>query len=192
MEPVISILICSLCRRHEMLARLENHLMNQIIDCLALDSKVEVLIETDNGERPTGTKRNILMEQAKGKYVVFVDDDDWVPNYYIEELLKAAESDKDAFAINGSMTTNGRDEVLWYISKDNEYKAKKGSDGNTYYVRWPNHITPIRASIAKQFMFQDISYGEDYAWSVEIRKSGLIQTETLIGKPMYHYRFNSK
>ena len=54
---------------------------------------VEVIPEVDKGETPTGTKRNNLIDRAAGKYIVFVDDDDTVSDYYVSEILRCAESD---------------------------------------------------------------------------------------------------
>lgn len=143
--------------------------------------------ETDT----TGTKRNRLIEQAKGKYIVFIDADDEVPDYYIEEILKGAESDCDCMAINGVITTNGQDEYKWYISKDNPYIDSVDNDGNKIYLRYPNHITPIKREIAIQVKFPDKFIQEDYEWATEIHKRELIQTEYTIDKPMYHYKFST-
>jgi hypothetical protein len=188
MQPVLSILICSLYKRAGMLAVLLGNLYNQI-EKLGAEDKVEVLVEADHGETPTGTKRNILMEQASGVYVTAIDDDDSVPDYYIEEILKAAELDCDAMAINGIITTDSVDEKQWFISKDNQYKASFDENGKEYYDRYQNHISPIKRAIATQFKFLDIFQGEDFNWATRIRDSGLIQTEAKIEKPMYHYKF---
>ena len=171
-----------------MLAVLLGNLYDQI-EKLGAEEKVEVLVEADNGEMPTGTKRNILMQQATGVYVTAIDDDDDVPHYYIEEILKAAEQDCDAMAINGIITTDSKDEKKWFISKDNQYKASFDENGKEYYERYQNHISPIKRLIASQFKFLDIRQGEDFEWCTRIKNSGFIRTEAKIEKPMYHYKF---
>lgn len=188
MEYKISILIATLDERAGIFKNLKDELLRQI---LVTHYKVEILSLRDNREKTTGAKRNWLLNKAKGKYVVFIDDDDEVPDYYVKELLKAAESDADAFAINGIITTNGADEKKWDISKNNPYDSII-VDGKEFYRRYPNHITPIRATIAKMFKFPDIVFGEDYAWATDIHNSGLIKTEYKIDKPMYHYRYKTK
>lgn len=171
-----------------MMEMLYRELFAQMIDNKA-SSLVEVIVEGDAGKITTGAKRNILLSKAKGLYTVFIDDDDWVPPYYIEELLKASESRADCFAINGTITTNGGNEKKWYISKDNPYCASKDGHGNEIYLRYPNHITPIKRKIATQVQFPDITRGEDYIWATEIHDRGLIKTEYTIERPMYEYRF---
>lgn len=188
-QPILSILICSIWKRAGMLASLLSNLEEQI-ERLGVINLVEVRMSCDNGETPIGTKRNVLMEQATGKYSVFVDDDDKLPDYYIEEILKAAESDADCFAISGVMITNGSLENYWEISKDFEYCTKKEENGNEWYQRHPNHITPIRREIAVQFKFPDVYQFEDYNWACQIKNSGLIKTEFKIVKhPIYIYDF---
>lgn len=177
----LSILICSLWERAGDLARLLGVLEKQ------LTPEVEVLTEVDNREITTGAKRNILLNKAQGKYVVFVDDDDLVSETYVQDILEAAKEDKDAIVFQGWITTNGQNKRRFKLSKDYPYSTKD----NVYY-RYPNHIVPIRATIAKKFKFPDKVYGEDYQWATAIHRSKLIKTETKIDKELYYYLYKSK
>jgi glycosyltransferase involved in cell wall biosynthesis len=178
----LSILICTLPNRIGYLSQLLQVLTPQYVST----NEVEVLTESDNGSITTGTKRNILLKRSTGKYVVFIDDDDMVAPTYVKDILMAAESNPDAIVFNGIMTTNGRDERKWYISKDYGYEAKNGA-----YYRYPNHIVPIRRDIAMAFPFMDIRIGEDYAWATAIHNAGLIKSEVKIEKELYHYQFRT-
>ena len=150
--------------------------------------EVEILVRSDNGEVTTGEKRNWLYQNAKGKYVCSVDDDDSVPDYYIEEILRALKPNPDAVAMNGTITTNGKFERKWFISKNNPYTETR-QQGEIVYLRFHNHLSPVRKSIATKFPFPDKSMAEDYEFALAMHKSGLIKTETIIKKPMYHYKF---
>ena len=176
----LSILICTLPNRIGYLSQLLQILTPQRTE------DVEVLIESDNASMTTGHKRNLLLKRSTGKYVVFIDDDDMVAPTYVADILKAAESNPDAIVFNGIMTTNGRDERKWFISKDYGYEAKDGA-----YYRYPNHIVPIRREIAMAFPFMDIRIGEDYAWATAIHNAGLIKSEVKIMKELYHYQFRT-
>jgi hypothetical protein len=187
---ILSILICSLNKRAGMLASLLEKLSKQIEACQAWE-KVEVLVEMDNGEKPTGTKRNTLLNSAKGVYVVYADDDDEVFDYYVEEVLKAAEQDCDAMAVCGIMSTNGRDIKKWFIAKDNQYVASRDENGSEIYLRYQNHISPVKREIALQVGFTDKYVGEDYDYANKLHKMGLVKTEAKIEKPIYHYKFVS-
>lgn len=205
-QPILSICICTLTKRVGLLAVLLRELTRQIEENNATDL-VEFCIEEDNGELTTGTKRNKTYEKARGLYVLSHDDDDWPAPYYIKELLEAAKKGCDAIAMNGTMTTDGKQMRRWFISKDNPYIASNDKRGNIIYLRFHNHLSPIKREIATHFKFPDVSMAEDYAFALAVHKSGLIKTEAVIGtpvsefirrydciaeKPMYEYRYITK
>lgn len=183
----LSILICTLHSRKHYFDSLMANLQYQVNKC-GFNGGVEILYEVDERQITTGEKRNILLSRAKGFYSVFIDDDDEVPEYYIQELLFAADSYADCFDINGTITTNGTNEKQWFIKLGSEYRADH-STGKEIYLRYPNHITPIKTELAKQIKFPNITIGEDYAWATMLRDSKLLKTSYLIEKPMYHYKY---
>jgi glycosyltransferase involved in cell wall biosynthesis len=186
--PKLSILIPYLEKRDkENLALLIMEIQSQC----KIGQEVEVILMGDNGEKPTGTKRNELVALAKANYVWFVDADDMILPGAIEAILNAIESSPDCLAINGYMTTNGTNRVNWFISKDNPYQTA-ALNGRIVYLRWTNHITPIKTEIAKQIKFPDIYYKEDYEWSLKLKESGLLKTEVWVNIPVYHYNYKSK
>lgn len=189
-EIVLSILICSLEKRKDMLDRLLQSLEMQVVH--ALLKQVEILFEVDNGGIPTGTKRNLLLQRAKGKYVIFIDDDDFVPEYYIEELITAAGSDADCFGMTGIMLTNGADEKKWIICLGCPYTAERDENGKEFYKRFPNHITGIKREIAIKFPFPDVTVGEDYQFASAMRNADALKTEYKIERhPMYIYDYKT-
>jgi glycosyltransferase involved in cell wall biosynthesis len=148
---------------------------------------VEVVWVADDKKISTGAKRNYLLKQAQGEYVVFIDDDDWVPEYYVKEILLAARSGADCLAINGTMTTDGEQEVKWRISKDyNNEEVKEG--GEIVLLRKTNHITAVKRELALAAGFPDKSNAEDKHYSDRLK----LKTEFTVSKPMYHYRFSTK
>ena len=180
---ILSILICSLFSRKEKLASLLENLDSQITN------DVEILINIDKKEKSTGQKRNELVAQAKGKYIVFIDDDDVVPDYYIQEMLKACLSDMDCIAINGIMTTDGKDEIAWRLSKDNP-NITITENGKNIYLRKTNHITAVKREHAIKAPFPNKSNAEDKAYSDAVNV--FLKTEYTIALPMYHYVYLSK
>jgi len=175
----ISILIASLHSRHQQLETLLKELLYQRMD----NPLVEILTNIDNKEKSTGLKRQELLQQATGKYIIFIDDDDWPEPCYISELLKAAESDADCFAMNGWITTNGTNRIDWALSKDYT------NHGVTFYYRKTNHITGVKRDIALKAGFPDKSNAEDKAYSDKV--APLCKTEYKIIPAMYHYRFST-
>jgi GT2 family glycosyltransferase len=181
---ILSILICSLHKRSGMMRGLVDELYRQING----NKNVEILTFIDGGEISTGNKRNALVNMAQGLYVVHVDDDDEVASDYVSSILEAAKQDKDAIVFNGIITTDGGNAKKWYISKDLPYKSEI-RQWREVFLRYPNHIVPVKRSIAIQVPFENCYRGEDYAYATQLHKRGLIKTETLIDKELYIYKF---
>lgn len=180
----LSILICSLHKRSGMMRALVDELYRQING----DKDVEILTFIDSGEISTGNKRNALVNMSQGVYVVHVDDDDEVAIDYVSSILEASKQNTDAIVFNGIMTTDGRNPKKWYISKDLPYKLEI-RDGQEIYLRYPNHIVPIKRSIAIQVPFGNKYREEDYDFATQLHHRGLIKTETKIDKELYTYKF---
>lgn len=179
---ILSILICSIPSRHSLMSELLAYLMSQV---KGRPVEIRVMIDSVEYKMSTGKKRQKLLELASGEYVVFIDDDDMVPEYYVDEMLLACASGADCIAINGIMTTDGQHETKWYLSKD--FKNEDKREGNkTVYYRHTNHITAVKRSIALAAGFPDKSNAEDKYYSDRL----ILRTEYKIEKPMYHYRFS--
>ncbi len=157
------------------------------------DQPVEILHDHSKAKKDggpsTGQKRQSLLERAIGEDIVFIDADDEVPGYYVSEMLRAGESGCDCVAINGKMTTDGKDEILWRISKDYENETII-ENGKSIYLRKTNHITAVKRTLALKAGFSDTSLGEDKYYSDRVAK--LCKTEFKLSMPMYYYKFSSK
>lgn len=184
----LSILIPSIFDRKEMLGKLLDDLYDQML-CEAATHEVEIITDVDDGILSIGKKRQGMIERAKGEYVVQVDDDDELPNYYIKEILKAMEENPDVIGFDGYMTTNGKNRENFKISKDLPYTSIWDAHGNKEYVRFNNHLSPIKREIALNIGFKDMRFGEDYDYAKRLKESGLVKTEVYIHKDMYHYKY---
>lgn len=185
---ILSILIPSMHSRAAQLKDLLAEIHRQIAP---VADKVEVITSIDQGQarggKSTGKKRNELLRAARGKYVVFVDDDDYIYPYYVSEILRVVESDPDVLAINGIMTTNGGNQKRWEISIRNPY-----AEVNGVYLRFPNHITPMKREHALKIGFPDQVFMEDYDFAKRMHDAKLLKTEAKIDLPMYHYKYRVK
>ena len=171
----LSILICSLEKRKNSLKNLLDNLNKQKTD------EVEILVDVDNGAVTVGEKRQRLLEEAVGDYVVYIDDDDMVEDDYVELILKALEGDPDCCSIKGLWMIRKKKiklKVVW--GKDYDWKKK----GDTYYIG-TNHITPVKREIALKAGFSFKDRGEDLEYGSKVRK--FIKTENKIDKILYYY-----
>lgn len=180
----LSILIPTLPERARQLQRLRLNLDRQ---AARFPGEVEIRIHDQGRSMTTGEKRNSLITQAWGTHVVFTDDDDHVGTTYIRDIMEALKSDPDCVTFNGWMTTNGAHRVDFIIKLGEKYEERGGK-----YYRFPNHIVPIRKSIAQSVKFPHVSQGEDYKWAKEINDRCLIKTSVHIDKELYWYDFQTK
>lgn len=188
----LSILIPTLEERLISLQQLTDQLGVQI-HAAKKDKEVEILINSDNRVKKIGTKRNELLNQATGDYIVFIDDDDRVPTYYIEEIFKAIKENPDCVGIKG---------VLIYDNNPSKMESFEHHLGNPYttitrgghkvHLRYPNHLNPIKKEKIEGIYFQEINFGEDAKWATEIRDQGRLSSTYNIDKDMYYYLYNSQ
>lgn len=186
MSKDLSILICTLNRRSGLLGRLAECLKPQIND------RVEVLVAADDGEITIGEKRNKLLEQATGRYVAFVDDDDMVSDKYIEYVLKAIDQNPDVIGIHLLMYYDAHLAGLTYHSL--QYKEWSDRKSNvdqrlTFYYRNPNHINPIKKDLIGDLRFPHQNMSEDDLFSQSLQKKIVAADlkEVFIHEPIYYY-----
>ncbi|MCJ7992656.1 glycosyltransferase [Priestia sp. OVS21] len=101
MDIKLSVLIPSTPERLTHLARMISELERQ-----SAQLPVEILAMIDNKKRTIGAKRNILIEQAQGKYVSFVDDDDRIEPDYIQTLVETINQNPNADCITFDVEVN--------------------------------------------------------------------------------------
>lgn len=183
---ILSICICTLPeqRNVQYLERLMNLLGPQVERC---KSQVQILINDAPRTKTTGEKRNMLYDLACGEYVVCIDDDDVVPDYYVDEILKAAESKPDVITFKGYMTTDGHSRVDFVLRLGEKYEERNG-----VYYRYPNHIVPMRKAAISGFRFPHLTQREDYIFATQIHEAQALKTEVHIDKFMYVYDFKTK
>lgn len=181
---LLSILIPTLTKRRNLRSALVNKVMEQLKK-LQAPELFEFCISEDRGEKPIGQKRNELVEQAKGDYIIFLDDDDDVSDNYAETLIAAlADNDADCVTFAGlTIHENGTSKVFVHSLRYSEY-----SETDRVYIRTPNHINAIRTSIAKQHKFPATSFSEDHDFAQSIKKSGALRSEKFIPFVLYLYR----
>lgn len=175
----LSILICSVTNRvRESLSNLIDILQPQLND------NVEVLISVDNKKRTVGEKRNDLLNQSSGNYVVFVDDDDIVEGDYIYNLISAQKENPDVICFGAIRYVNN------VYDKEVKYgiQYRKDSEDQKYYYRVPNHLMCFKRDIAIQVPYPYKSLGEDAEWARNVLYK--IKTQHTIDKVLYHYYFS--
>jgi hypothetical protein len=179
-----SILICTLKERENQFSYLYNKLKKQVQEA-GLEDKVEILFFLDDREHSIGFKRNALLRQSRGLYINYIDDDDDVHEQYVKMIYEKLQSYPDCVSLMGIITINDTNPKTFIHSL--RYRVYFQKDG--VYYRPPNHLNPIKRSLASQFLFPNQSYSEDTDWAMQIAKSGILKTEEVIKEPYYFYRY---
>lgn len=177
MALTLSILIATMPERQKSFDELMLSLT-----CPEFNNHLEILVDSSKAYN-IGTKRNKLLRQAKGDYIVFIDDDDEVSKNYIQLILEACKLNPDCIGISGIITTNGANERQWHISKDYE----RWYELDRVYYRTPNHISPVKRELALKAGFPEIQFGEDAEYSRRLLP--LLKTEVKIPGNLYHYKY---
>jgi glycosyltransferase involved in cell wall biosynthesis len=180
-----SVLIPAIFERLEDLQKLSAELQRQITAAGRTD--VEVVSVVDNCSVSIGYKRNAVLRASHGKFVAFVDDDDWVSPDYIQQIMTAidAHGDVDVITFNNHsfIDSDTAAEVIMELGNPNQpYNPKR-------FLRAAWHTCAWRSDIAKTFNFPDSSYGEDWAWAEKCNKSA--STTYHIDAFLHIYRFST-
>jgi glycosyltransferase involved in cell wall biosynthesis len=179
---ILSILICSveIEERQIKLKKLISELHKQISKNYA-EEIVEILIDTDNMTKSVGQKRNDLINKAKGHFVCFIDDDDFITENYLSTILNHLNIGIDILLIGISHIENGinKTKILPSLFIDNLTTNDVVFKTNHF------HLCPHKKSIAELISFDCVNFAEDMIYSQKMVKH--ISNHAVISDPIYIY-----
>lgn len=183
-EAALSILVPSLRERMDKLCALYDKLNRQ-----AQGLPVEILVLLDNRTRTIGAKRQSLLEQARGRFVVFVDDDDDVLDGYVYEITNAILHDPtvDVVVFDQLFTHNGSDPVRIVFDIGHKVDSQVDMTTDPAARRRPWHVMAWRRVLAQQGRFSERNYGEDADWVDQVAPLAVRQTRIERALSLYRY-----
>lgn len=126
--------------------------------------------------------RNYGIKKAKGKYIGFVDSDDWVEKNMFEDMLKYAESNNlDIVVCDTIMEYSDHSEIL----KSNLHYSN--DDIRNYIIAYPMACTRIikKELLTNEYLFTKGIFYEDLCLTPTfVNKTNKIG---FLEKPLYHY-----
>lgn len=179
---ILSILIATIKEREDQFIDLYNELLRQ---SSSLQTQV-ISDDTPKSLTSIGSKRNNLLKQASGEYIVFFDDDDFPNPNYVSSILSALESKPDCVGFKIQMTTNGANpQTCIHSLRNKKWEFKNGT-----YLRNVTHFNPVKRELALQVGFPNLRFGEDKVYSDKISK--LCKKEVFIDDYLFNYRYSNK
>jgi len=179
---ILSILTPAVPARLEALARLCREIEGQIGA-----RAVEHLVLLDNKRRTVGGKRDALLRAARGKYVSFCDDDDWVGPDYVPSILEAAASNPDVITFRQHCTVDGEEgEIEFGLGNPNEAFCPGGTARRNAW-----HVCAWRRSLAILSHFPAVNYGEDWAFAGPLCELPGLREEH-VGRVLHFYQYDSR
>jgi hypothetical protein len=178
-SPTWTILVATIGRRRQLFTRLVGELTRQ---ARPHAGRVKIIALWNNGERPLGHVRQALIESATTDYVSFVDDDDQLPEYHVDEVLTAlGDGDVDYVGWRMQCYIDGVKMKPTFHS----LRYKNWYEDETGYYRDVSHLNPVRRSLALRCDFARTEPPEDVAWVNQLRPH--VKTERYVDRVMYHY-----
>ena len=162
--------------------------------CYSFANKDNRIIYLEQDNQGQSSARNKALDKVRGKYICFIDSDDWVDERYLEYLYDAIEYNNSEIAICGHIVTNGIINQTIYVPTNktilnaNEFKRKL-------------IIDEIRSFLVDKIFLKEIINGnrfikgiyyEDYRFYNEILPK-ITKDVPVVNKPLYYYfqRINS-
>lgn len=128
----------------------------------SIDNRIEIFYNKRN--RGSGYTKNLGLSKCKGKYILFLDSDDWIKQGALEELYSIAEKEQSDVVYFGMEHLNEEsNEILREKYFGNNAKYSNYSDGKTFFM----HM--IEAGYfrtgSRNFVRRDILYKSNIGFS---------------------------
>lgn len=173
--------------------------------CKMLEKRYDSVIAKQNKENHgVSYTRNQGMKHITGKYLMFVDSDDWVEPDYIERFVYEMERDNLAMAISGYVNHdevfNNRTDIFgWGNTGSSSAFVLSQKITELYHNRllqqlW-NKIFRTEIVLENEIRFDEtISMGEDFRFILNYLAKVVYCSNKviLIDRPLYHYIRNNE
>ena len=156
------------------------------------DKRIKVINQKNQG---LSASRNNAIKMAKGKYLAFVDADDYVNKIFLEELYKAILKEKADVAVGNIIRIDNKKEDKLLVLKK-EQIATKTDDifrlfniPKTCYV-W-NKLYERKFIINNSLFFKEGIYFEDIIWSSQVAQKAKKVVSVPTAEYIYVYNKDS-
>jgi len=168
----------------------QQRLLDSIESQIALEERVdiEVICLYDNKKRTIGEKRNNLLDITKGRFLVFLDDDDLVSDSYIKRVMGVIDNNPevDCIVYDCLFTEDGKKNMLCKYGVELDYNFAIPGSG-VIWTGKPAHTMVYASSIAKKHKFPLQQEKEDIAWVKRVCCE--VKNQARIDETLYYYQW---
>ncbi|MBQ8279982.1 MAG: glycosyltransferase family 2 protein [Roseburia sp.] len=164
--------------------------LNRCEEWAKKDARIRVFHQENSG---VSDARNKGLELATGKYVMFMDSDDWIEKNMIEVLCKEAQKSQ-ADAACCILQENPADEntgTKESVTTDFEGKITVGANqtesGLLLLKVWGPVCKLYRRDVIGDCRFENYKVAEDLLFNANVICSGRLQKVVFVEHPFYHY-----
>lgn len=168
------------------------------VDEISKDDERIIVYHIEN--RGVSGARNYGIERANGKYISFVDSDDFVSPFYLENLIAVYKKTSSHYIKGSAVRVNGKDAGINSLRMESFRVVDiPTAMDDISYIRCPYpglEITSVwgnlytRDIIGDTRFRRDVTIGEDYIFNLEILKK--LDTVTYSEAADYAYYINTK
>ena len=156
------------------------------------DTRIKIIGETNEG---VSSARNKGIDEAKGKWITFVDSDDYIDLNFCEKMLKIGRKENSSCVICGyKRVYNNKEEI---IQKEKSFCF----DGNEFLKKILNvqegmGFSPMKlwkAQLIKKnkiYFDKELKSAEDALFCMKMSK--FTEKNYFLNEPLYYYRFNTQ
>lgn len=151
-----------------------------------------IIIDISNPSGNPGTPRNIGIQRAKGKYIGFLDSDDWIEHDMFDVLVSKAELDISDIVSANSFYRHESDlvkefKINYKIISDSDENSRVAFSSGFFSNIW-NRIYSSNLIKSNNIYFPDIYLAEDFCFSAVAHI--FARRTSLINKSFYHYNYS--
>ncbi|GFI53125.1 putative glycosyltransferase EpsJ [Muribaculaceae bacterium] len=154
------------------------------------DQRIKVIHSENNG---VSHARNVGLDNAKGRYVVFIDGDDWVDPSYLQNLIERSSADDTVVYGNVINDYSDQRSSVVVFSYDDGQNINLDNDVDLIVkYRLPENGFPIAKLFSREIIEQyklrfdeTLSYHEDHLFVLNYLR--YVTSVRLSDSPDYHY-----
>ena len=140
-----------------------------------------------------GASKNTAIQQAHGKYLFFMDSDDYIEDFTLDYLFNATQPKEVEVVVGSFICESEKGEKVFEIINFDQYKKKQyaltESDVNFYHMTW-NKLYLVDFLRKNDILCIPAHLHEDLWFSFQI--SAIAQAVVMCQRITYHYVNNSQ